>query len=255
MPGTDRAPSPPDAATVASSLEPAAAELLHDDTEAGDAAPPEPPMPPFEPLFTLLTNSTTNTTVHPRIHYLFSDDDPSVLANPVGDPDPSHRALVVDLAPAPDGDPGRWAVSWAASLTPDFAVTQSSVAVQQNEGDDDGGRSSSGGGALMLHVEGVEREPVEMRPDSLPSSGSGAIGGEDVDVLAEDFRRRMGVLRKVVGEGEKRRAVVGLQQEEESEEQEEGNVEEDVGAPEEAVVDSDEGRSLDKGKGKATSED
>ncbi|KAF4978517.1 hypothetical protein FZEAL_5115 [Fusarium zealandicum] len=239
MPGTDRDPSPPDAETAASGH-----ELPHDDPDPGDAAP-EPPMPPFEPLFTLLTNSTTNTTVHPRIHYLFSDDDPSALASPAAGAD--ERALVVDLAPAPEGDPGRWAVSWAASLTPEFAVTRSSVAVQQSEGDDDG-RSS---GALMLRVEGVEREPVEMRPDSLPSSGSGAIGGEDTDGLAEDFRRRMGVLKKVVDEGERRRAVVGEQQQQEKE----ADVDEDEGGPEEAVVDSDEGRGVDKGKKKATAEE
>ncbi|KAF4449120.1 hypothetical protein F53441_7516 [Fusarium austroafricanum] len=239
MSGTDRVPSPPDAATAASFQRPDL-ELSHDQAAAaGENEAIEAPMPPFEPLFTLLTNSTTNTTVHPRIHYLFSDDDPSMLATSVEDP--SHRALVVDLAPARGGDSSRWAVSWAASLTPDFAVTNSSVAVQQSEGDENGGS-----GALMLRVEGVEREPVEMRPDSLPSSGSGAIGGEDVDVLAEDFRRRMGVLKKVVDEGEKRRAVVG---------QYEGiqHAEEDEGAPDEAVVDYDENK--DKGKGKARTED
>ncbi|KAM6537343.1 hypothetical protein FALCPG4_003269 [Fusarium falciforme] len=227
MSGTDRDPSPP---IAASGLAPAA-ELLHEQ-QPDDEAPLEPSMPPFEPLFALLTNSTTNTTVHPRIHYLFSDDDPSVLASPAVD-----RALVVDLVPAPEGDSSRWAVSWAASLTPDFAVTKSNVAVQQSEGDDDG----RNGGALMLRVEGVEREPVEMRPDSLPSSGSGAIGGEDVDVLAEDFRRRMGVLKKVVDEGEKRRALVGQQHEEEQ-------VDEDEGPPDEAIVDYD---SVEKGKEKA----
>ncbi|KAF4985942.1 hypothetical protein FDECE_16223, partial [Fusarium decemcellulare] len=94
MPGTDRDPSPPDAAIAASLPEPT--DLPHDQADDPEHAPPEPPMPPFEPLFTLLTNSTTNTTVHPRIHYLFSDDDPSLLANPADAADPSHRALVVD---------------------------------------------------------------------------------------------------------------------------------------------------------------
>lgn len=95
----------------------------------------------------------------------------------------------------------------------------------------------------MLRVEGVEREPVEMRPDSLPSSGSGAIGGEDVDVLADDFRRRMGVLKKVVDEGEKRRALVGQEQQHEDEQGDE-----DEGPPDEAIVDYD---SVEKGKEKA----
>ncbi|RSL55311.1 hypothetical protein CEP53_007149 [Fusarium sp. AF-6] len=227
MSGTDRDPSSPP-------ITASAGELLQDQQQQqpDDEAPP---MPPFEPLFALLTNSTTNTTVHPRIHYLFSDDDPSVLASPAVD-----RALAVDLVPAPEGDSSRWAVSWAASLTPDFAVTKSNVAVQQSEGEDDG----RNGGALMLRVEGVEREPVEMRPDSLPSSGSGAIGGEDVDVLADDFRRRMGVLKKVVDEGEKRRTLLGQEQQHEDDEQ----VDEDEGPPDEAIVDYD---SVEKGKEKA----
>ncbi|RMJ10824.1 hypothetical protein CDV36_009551 [Fusarium kuroshium] len=233
MSGTDRDPSSPP-------ITASAAELLHDQQQQqqqpDDEAPLEPPMPPFEPLFALLTNSTTNTTVHPRIHYLFSDDDPSVLASPAVD-----RALVVDLVPAQEGDSSRWAVSWAASLTPDFAVTKSNVAVQQSEGDEDG----RNGGALMLRVEGVEREPVEMRPDSLPSSGSGAIGGEDVDILADDFRRRMGVLKKVVDEGEKRRTLLGQEQQQHEDDEQ---VDEDEGPPDEAIVDYD---SVEKGKEKA----
>jgi hypothetical protein len=237
MSTTDRDASPPDA--LSPSIKGPDIGLSHDQSpspaiEENDSVETE--MPPFEPLFTLLTNSTTNTTVHPRIHYLFSDDDHSILSTPSHDP--SHRALVVDLAPAPEGSPNRWAVSWASSLTPDFAVTESSVAVQQSEGDESGG--------AILRVEGVEREPVEPRPDSLPNSSSGAIGGEDADVLAEDFRRRMGVLKKVVDEGEKRRMAMG--QNEQSQQ-----VEDDGGVPDEAVLDYEDDK--DKGKGKAKAED
>ncbi|KAF5565466.1 hypothetical protein FPHYL_4264 [Fusarium phyllophilum] len=235
MSGTDRVPSPPEAATE-SSVQGPDLELSHNQTPDEENEAIESTIPPFEPLFTLLTNSTTNTTVHPRVHYVFSDDDPSILA--AGAQDLSHRPLVVDLAPAPEGESNRWAVAWAASLTPDFAVTNSSVAVQQSEGEENGGT-----GALMLRVEGIEREPVEMRPESPPNSGSGAIGGEDVDVLAEEFRRRMGLLKKVVDEAEKRRLVIG----------QDGDIygaEEDNGAPDEAVVDYDE----DKGKAKAKAE-
>ncbi|KFA78042.1 hypothetical protein S40288_07461 [Stachybotrys chartarum IBT 40288] len=165
-----------------------------------DQSPPKQ----FEPLFTLLTNTTTNSTVHPHVHYLFSDDDAaSVLA--AQDPSsssPSARSLIVDLAPSAAGG---WAVSWASSLTPDFAVTGTEVEV-----------SGGDGGALMLRVDGVEREPVEPNiaagAASLRSSGSGSgvqATREDVDALLEEFRRRMGVLNKVVGQGEKRCAAVG----------------------------------------------
>ncbi|CAM1504354.1 Fc.00g019450.m01.CDS01 [Cosmosporella sp. VM-42] len=193
MPGTDREPSPQASAA---------------EQELRQEAQLEEIPQPFEPLFALLTNTTTNTTVHPRIHYLFSDDDPSILPIPTT-ADLSHRALIVDLAPAQPENPGRWSVSWASSLSQDFAVTSSNISLQQNEGDD---------GGLMLRVEGVEREPVEMRGDSLPNSqGSGALGREDVESLAEEFRRRMVVLKKVVGEGGRRREVLG-QEEEEGEE-------------------------------------
>jgi hypothetical protein len=60
---------------------------------------------PFEPLFTLVTNTTANTTAHPRVHYLFSDDDAaSILAahNPAS---PSDRALLIDLVQAPAASP------------------------------------------------------------------------------------------------------------------------------------------------------
>ncbi|KUI55754.1 hypothetical protein VP1G_03176 [Cytospora mali] len=41
---------------------------------------PQPQQPhPFQPLFTLVTDSTTRATHHPRVHYIFSDDDPDIL--------------------------------------------------------------------------------------------------------------------------------------------------------------------------------
>lgn len=63
--------------------------------------------------------------------------------------------------------------------------------------------------STMLRLEGVERDPpCASRPGSPPGSGSGAtLGKEDVEALAEEFRRRFAVLRKVVGESEKRRVI------------------------------------------------
>ncbi|KJZ77499.1 hypothetical protein HIM_03223 [Hirsutella minnesotensis 3608] len=189
--------------------------------EAIDDADAQPQPPPFEPLFTLLTNSTTGGTVHPRLQYIFSDDDPSILANPPAPTGPDgrpHRTLLIDLAPSADNS--RWAVAWASSLSPDFAVTGARLAEHQQA---EGGETSSsttatgsgggggGGGSVVLRVEGVEREPVDPRPESpLPASasGSGIVGREDVETLAEDFRRRMGVLRKVVGEAGRRQDAI-----------------------------------------------
>ncbi|KAM0248252.1 hypothetical protein ACHAQJ_009541 [Trichoderma viride] len=195
--------------------------LSHDESTSTDN------IPPFEPIFTLLTNNTTNTTVHPRVHYLFSDDDASaVLTAP--QTDPSHRALIVDLAP-PAAPNGKWTVSWASSLTPDFAVTASQLSLQQHGSGGGGGSSGGAGGgdgeteaeaastSVMLRVEGVEREAVvdTTKPNnSLPSSSSGIVGREDVEHLTEEFRRRMGVLRKVVDEGERRRETLSRLNEE-----------------------------------------
>lgn len=201
----------------------ASAEQVFSSSMEQQAAPPPPP---FEPIFALLTNTTTSTTVHPRVHYIFSDDDVSIPTDPVHDADDGsgHRGLVVDLEPTPTND--AWAVSCASSLGAEFAVTAAELAKQQSEGDSGGGGGGGGGtgdeannpysgqggpaGTLLLRVEGVSRDPVDLRSSqaigsgSLPSSGSGS--GANIESLADEFRRRMGVLKKVVGEGEKRRA-------------------------------------------------
>lgn len=152
--------------------------------------------PAFEPLFTLLTNATTNTTTHPRVHYIFSDDDPSILSTT----DPSRRNLIIDLAPAPDADApsSPWKVASASSLSPDFAITASKLAEQQHGND------------AMLRLEGVEREPVEMTRD--PAEGEDRAA-EDKEGLVEDYKRRMDLLRKVVEVVSQRSRAVGAGQE------------------------------------------
>ncbi|KAL7896976.1 hypothetical protein HDV63DRAFT_82894 [Trichoderma sp. SZMC 28014] len=204
---------------------PSHSDIINDSNDAPAPSSSSDHIPPFEPIFTLLTNTTTNTTVHPRVHYLFSDDDASaVLTAP--QTDPSHRALIVDLAP-PANPTGKWTVSWASSLTPDFAVTASQLSLQQHSGNNDGEDGENNEGAsssVMLRVEGVEREavPADTKPTSANLRGSsssggstaGIIGREDVDQLTEEFRRRMGVLRKVVDEGERRRETLNRLNEE-----------------------------------------
>lgn len=167
-----------------------------DPRNAGQNPDEDEDQPNFEPIFTLLTNSTTNATAHPRVHYLFSDDDTTALTEAQSNPD--SRPIIVDLVRT---ESKSWAVSWASSLNPDFALTDSNITVQQGEGD--------GEGSLMLQLEGTEIEPLEGGADSLPSSASAAIAGrDDVDGLVKDFKRRMVILNKVVAEGDKRRAAV-----------------------------------------------
>ncbi|KAJ6785755.1 hypothetical protein PWT90_04845 [Aphanocladium album] len=85
----------------------AAASAEHISSSETEQQPPPPP--PFEPLFALLTNTTTGATVHPRIHYIFSDDDTSIptdtAAHQHGDAD-EHRSLVVALQPPDDHNDG-----------------------------------------------------------------------------------------------------------------------------------------------------
>ncbi|KAG5946530.1 hypothetical protein E4U60_003987 [Claviceps pazoutovae] len=185
-----------------------------------------PPPPPLEPFFTLLTNTTTGTTIHPRVQYLFSDDDlsalvtnqpPSSSLSASSSLPPSTRPLIVDLVPTPDNT--SWTVSWASSLTPEFALTSSCITVQPdsknsyNDVDNKETHTAAAAAAedksTMLRLEGVERDPpCASRPGSPPGSESGAtLGKEDVEALAEEFRRRFAVLRKVVGESEKRRII------------------------------------------------
>ncbi|KAG6060731.1 hypothetical protein E4U32_003312 [Claviceps aff. humidiphila group G2b] len=180
-----------------------------------------PPLPPLEPFFTLLTNTTTGTTIHPRVQYLFSDDDLSALVTnqPPSSSSlpPSTRPLIVDLVPTPDNT--SWTVSWASSLTPEFALTSSCITVQPDSNnsynDEDNKETHTAAAAavedksIILRLEGVDRDPpCASRPGSPLGSGSGAtLGKEDVEALAEEFRRRFAVLRKVVGESEKRRVI------------------------------------------------
>ena len=165
-----------------------------------ESQPSEPSLP-LEPFFTLLTNSSTGATIHPRVRYIFADDDDQHSA--ILDTDADTRSVVVDLAPSSDGT--SWAVASASSLSPDFAVTDSLLSTQRQDGD-----ASS---TMMLRLEGVEREPVESPDEGEAGSGSSSVRA-DADALAEEFKKRMGTLRRVVAEAEKRdkhdeEAVVG----------------------------------------------
>ncbi|RCI12309.1 hypothetical protein L249_1316 [Ophiocordyceps polyrhachis-furcata BCC 54312] len=200
-----------------------------DENEIDDITKATQPL--FEPLFTLLTNTTTNTTIHPHVRYLFTDDDPSILSapDPSSSSSPSSRAMVVDLLPDPDPSGTGWKVSWAASLSADFAVSDARILSPSS--------APSTSGAGVLRLDGVEREPVEPPPPLSPplppppqsSRSSDALllnsdadaadggadddghGGEDLQALAEDFRRRMTILQSVVAEADRRIAATKMQ--------------------------------------------
>ncbi|KAG6098282.1 hypothetical protein E4U30_008204 [Claviceps sp. LM220 group G6] len=234
MSALEQLPSPPEvevamqrqASTQTSTMQTSTQQQQQHTDEMTNPPPLPPPPPPLEPFFTLLTNTTTGTTIHPRVQYLFSDDDlsalvtnqpPSSSLSASSSLPPSTRPVIVDLVPTSDNT--SWTVSWASSLTPEFALTSSCITVQPDSNnsynDEDNKETHTAAAAAaedkstMLRLEGVERDPpCASRPGSPPGSGSGAtLGKEDVEALAEEFRRRFAVLRKVVGESEKRRVI------------------------------------------------
>lgn len=182
----------------------------------------EPSYPRFEPLFTLLHNATANTTSHPRVQYIFSDDEAPIL--------PNSRAILVDLEGAEpsssqDGQGAGWRVKAASSLDRDYALVDAAI----EEGS-------------QLRIEAVQREPVppagglsgRASKEGLRSKGSrdtlgrkgsrdtlGSAQGverEDPNALLEEIRRRMGVMKRVVEQGERSFKALNLAQGEQQDE-------------------------------------
>ncbi|ORY68622.1 uncharacterized protein BCR38DRAFT_482125 [Pseudomassariella vexata] len=194
--------------------------------------------PPFAPIFTLVNNTSTRTTHHPKVHYIFSDDDPDLLTqalaqqhdanlhNSASDPALSDRAVILDLAQDSEGG---YNVSWASSLSPSWAVVNaqvSQISPPSSDGGGGGGGSSDNPkkpGRLMLRIEGVESGGIGdgelklssegSRQGSRSGSGSGSgqhkeKEGEDYTTLVDEFEKRMCILKKVVDTGEDRRRKV-----------------------------------------------
>jgi hypothetical protein len=195
--------------------------------QAQSQSPPPPPppslpdestiraaaSPPFRPFFTLVSDVRPGGATmqnHPRVHYVFADDDPEPLARALEASASAsqqlggERVVLVDLEPA---GPAGYAVASAASLSPGWALT--SARVSRMEGGDGGG----GGGAasppaqgddapLMLRIEGVGAEVV---PTVSVRSSASSGEAESYDPIVEELERRMGMLRRVVEAGEERR--------------------------------------------------
>ena len=205
--------------------------------------PVRPARPRFQPLFTLVSDATARggapSTHHPRVHYVFADDDPYELARALdaaaaGDDGSeagsragagADRAILLDLVPAADGAGPGYEVAAASSLSPDWAVT--AARVDRMEGSPPpssaGAAGAEEGGALVLRIEGLSLAPDAPSPvpaktpspseemQSSDGSGRAAAAGpppEDYGLLMDEFDRRMGVLRKVVEVGEERRRTM-----------------------------------------------
>lgn len=158
--------------------------------------PDQQPLPPFQPLFTLVTDSTTGATHHARVHYIFSDDEPDLLTDALGQyssqqqqqtassssgstsakpaPPTTDRAILLDLVPKPSANdpsisssaaaaaaaaPG-YEVAWASSLSADWAVVSAKVNPMSADDNDTADMTTTPArdahGALMLRIEGVD---------------------------------------------------------------------------------------------------
>lgn len=180
----------------------------------------------FSPLFTLVTDTTgprPPRTHHPRVHYIFADDEDdeafaaALASQGLSTPDtssaasvrshpgqsPRDRAIVLDLVPR-QGEAG-YDVKYVSSLGSDWAVTTATVGRMEGEG------PVEGEGPLMLRIEGVGIEPggaaaraqteAEGRREHEDEAGEYAP-------LIDEFETRMGVLRKVVTALDERSRVV-----------------------------------------------
>lgn len=123
---------------------------------------PQQYLPPFQPLFTLVTDTTTGATHHAHVHYIFSDDEPDLLTDALGQysiqqqqyqihqqqqqqtassssgstsakptpPQPliNDRAILLDLVPKPPADPTTTTTSSssAAAAAPAYDVAWAS---------------------------------------------------------------------------------------------------------------------------------
>lgn len=78
---TPNLPTPPAVNEAPNPIESDPLPPVHEEEESLYLQPgPQPQQPPvFQPLFTLVNDGTTRATHHPRVHYIFSDDDPDIL--------------------------------------------------------------------------------------------------------------------------------------------------------------------------------
>ncbi|KAL3419823.1 aspartic-type endopeptidase opsB 1 [Phlyctema vagabunda] len=198
-------PAPPASAAPESTNLTLSADKAHGTAEEAAAAlvlgptPTPTPSQTLTPFFTLIHDTQTNNTIHPsQTHYLFSDDDTSLLsttiANTVLQPSdpaegganaaaPNARILILDL-----NDAGT-AVTSAQSLSPEWQITRTEIGVAPSF---EGGE----GEGILLRIEGVGIQ--EERFDDRDRDG--LMGEEEMRGLVEGFEERMAVLRGLIGD-------------------------------------------------------
>jgi hypothetical protein len=182
-----------------------------------DQPPASPSIrPPFNPFFTLIHDTATSTTHHPRnVHYIFSDDDPSLLTtaclsalsppSPTASyPDPS-RILLLDL------DDSGASVTQAHSLSSSWQIVSTSLtpAPTWDESPSEPHQSLNGGPGFMLKIAGTDGRQMGASQGMGVALGLGKGGGKEEGAVTEvefqaligEFEARMKVLRTVAEAG------------------------------------------------------
>lgn len=187
-------------------LHPSEEGVQHQPTANEDSSPDgQPPQenhsiaavpPTFEPLFTLISSPQFQTPHHPKVHYIFSTDDPdgdlitaaalqtlSVIPPlPVGTR--KERYIIVDL------DSTGTRVVGAHSMANDWQIISAEIGPAPSwEGE---------GGGRMLKIEGVDEAQEE---------NEGAFVG--LEGLMDIYGRKLEELRRVVEAGGDRGKLVG----------------------------------------------
>src|SRR4051812_7798248 len=107
--------------------------------------------------------------------------------------------IIIDINNSGDG------IISASSLSPHWQILSTTLSSaptfsEQNEqaGDEEGGERG-----LMLRIEGLGIDTGEEEGLGIvdKKGGSAVLGEEEIQSLLEGFDRKMGVLRKIVGEG------------------------------------------------------
>lgn len=196
--------------------------------------------PSFSPFYTLITDTTSSAIHHPlNVHYVFSDDDKDIVANaclvalpgsssqtssgisarsvsssldqsntnnrqhkknsPSSSRLPEHRTIIIDL------DATGTQVTSAQSLSNAWQVLSTNITPAPTWNERPGGKEDDAAARYMLRVEGVNSK--DWRQDNILKHKGKAIGANDFNALAEDFKAKMKMLSTIVDAGEKRFGV------------------------------------------------
>ena len=177
-------------------------QLTTNEDSSPDVQPAEPnhciapASPTFEPLFTLISSPHFLPHHHPKVHYIFSTDDPdgdlitaaalqtlSVIP-PLPAGTRAERYIIVDL------DSTGTRVVGAHSMANDWQIISADIGPAPSWEGESGGK--------MLRIEGVDE-----------AQGEGEGGFVGLEGLLDVYGRRLEELRRVVEAAGDRRKLVG----------------------------------------------